>query len=125
MSQPTATISGRDFIALQVRDLEVSRSFYIEKIGLKPIPKSPPGAVVFETQPIPFAIRTPMVDLNASTHLGWGVALWVRTNNADALCARLKAHGVRILAEPSSGAFGRQFSFADPDGYSITAHDGG
>jgi len=56
--------------------------------------------------------------------LGWGVALWMHADDADALCASLIAQGVRILAEPTAGNFGRQFSFADPDGYAIVVHDG-
>jgi catechol 2,3-dioxygenase-like lactoylglutathione lyase family enzyme len=117
-------LNGPDFIALQVSDLEKSRVFWTEKIGLKPAPKSPPGAVVFATKPIPFAITTPKVDLKASSHLGWGVALWMHAENADALCKTMKQKGVTILAEPSEGGFGRQFTFADPDGYAIVVHDG-
>jgi len=115
--------SGPDFIGLQVSDLETSRAFYAEKVGLRPAPQSPPGAVVFATQPIPFAITTPRVDLKASTKLGWGVSIWMHTDNADALCTRLKEQGVPILSEPVDGNFGRQFTFADPDGYMIVAHD--
>ncbi len=58
-----AKIVGPDFIALQVRDLEASRRFYTDALGLEPAPQSPPGAVVFQTAPIPFAIREPAVDL--------------------------------------------------------------
>ena len=121
---PAGTLHGPDFIALQVSDIEVSKQFWVEKVGLVPVPKAPPGAVVFATKPIPFAITTPKVDLKASTRLGWGVALWMHADDADALCASLRAQGVRILAEPTAGNFGRQFSFADPDGYAIVAHDG-
>lgn len=123
-TQPPTIVNGPDFIALQVSDLEASRRFWVEKVGLVPTPKAPPGAVVFATQPIPFAITTPKVDLMAASRLGWGVALWMRTDNADALCAKLQSEGVRILAEPTQGNFGRQFSFADPDGYAIVVHDG-
>ncbi|MGA9524035.1 MAG: VOC family protein [Myxococcaceae bacterium] len=117
-------VSGPDFVALQVSDLEASRRFWVEKVGLVAVPKAPQGAVVFATQPIPFAITTPKVDLKASTRLGWGVALWMHTDNADALCASLKEQGVQIIAEPTDGNFGRQFAFADPDGYTVVAHDG-
>lgn len=104
--------------------LNAARSFWVEKVGLVPAPKAPTGAVVFVTKPIPFAITTPKVDLKAVARLGWGVALWMLTDDADALCAKLQSEGVRILAEPTSGNFGRQFTFADPDGYAIVAHDG-
>ena len=76
------TLHGPDFIALQVSDLDSSKQFWVEKVGLVPVAKSPPGAVVFATHPIPFAITTPKVDLKAASRLGWGVALWMHTDNA-------------------------------------------
>jgi predicted enzyme related to lactoylglutathione lyase len=119
-----AHLTGVDFVALQVHDMEVSRRFYTEQLGLTTAPHSPPNAVVFQTSPIPFAIRTPSVDLSASTHLGWGVALWFACDDADALCASLEATGVNIVQQPFDGTFGRTFSFSDPDGYTVTAHGG-
>jgi predicted enzyme related to lactoylglutathione lyase len=118
----TPQVIGPSFIALQVRDLEVSKKFYLEQIGLKASPHMPPGAVIFETTPIPFAIRTPMVDLEATSKLGWGVSLWIAAANADALHAELVEKGVPIVLPPADGPFGRFFSFRDPDGYAITVH---
>ena len=54
------------FVALQVRDLDRSARFYTERLGLQRAPSSPPGAVVFTTAPIPFAVREPLVDLDAT-----------------------------------------------------------
>jgi len=113
---------GPDFVALQVRDLHASAAFYTEHLGLRPAPISPPGAVVFATQPIPFAIREPAVDLDLTDRLGWGVALWFKANDAQALHDALLAKGVRIITSPFDGPFGRTFAFADPDGYGITIH---
>ena len=113
---------GPDFIALQVRDLRASTDFYVNTLGLVTHDQSPPGAVVFETSPIPFAIREPMVDLDETSRLGWGVSLWINCDDADGLHQRLIDAGAAITSEPSDGPFGRQFSFADPDGYPITAH---
>jgi predicted enzyme related to lactoylglutathione lyase len=121
-SEQKIAVNGFDFVALQVSDLEKSRHFWAEKVGLVAAPQSFPGAVVFATQPIPFAITVPKLDLKASSKLGWGVALWLQTDDADALYAQLKNHGVRIVAELTDGNFGRQFTFADPDGYSIVVH---
>jgi catechol 2,3-dioxygenase-like lactoylglutathione lyase family enzyme len=120
-----AQIIGPDFVALQVRDLEASRRFYTERLGLEPAPQSPPGAVVFQTTPIPFAIREPAVDLAAANRLGWGMALWLNCDDAEALCVDLRANGVAITQEPFDGPFGRTFAFVDPDGYPLTAHSGG
>lgn len=119
-----ARIIGPDFIALQVRDLAASKQFYTEHLGLTPTPQSPPGAIVFDTAPIPFAIREPLVDLAATSRLGWGMSLWLRCDDAEALCASLEAAGVTVTQRPLNGPFGRQFSFLDPDGYPITAHEG-
>ena len=119
-----ARVWGPDFVALQVRDLEASGSFYEERLGLKRASQSPPGAVVFQTEPIPFAVREPTVDLDAVESLGWGVALWLRADDAQKLHDSLSGSGVKIVHEPFDGPFGRTFSFLDPDGYVVTVHDG-
>lgn len=117
-----ASAIGPDFIALQVRDMAKSRQFYVERLGLQTAPQSPPGAIVFQTAPIPFAIREPMVDLDAVERLGWGVALWISCDDADALATSLEQAGVDLAQQPQDGPFGRQFSVADPDGYLLTIH---
>lgn len=115
---------GPDFVALQVRDLEVSRQFYGEELGLEVDLQGPSNAVVFRTEPIPFAVREPVVDLDAVERLGWGVALWLKCDDARELYESLRAGGVRMAQELFDGPFGRTFSFVDPDGYTITVHDG-
>ncbi len=117
-----ARILGPDFIALQVHDLQISRRFYTEQLGLREAAQSPPHAVVFATSPIPFAIREPIVNLDEVTQLGWGMVLWLACDDAEALCAALEASGTRIVQRPFDGPFGLTFSFVDPDGYLITAH---
>ena len=120
-------ITGPDFIALQVRDVGVSAAFYEERLGLRRAPTSPPGAVVFATTPIPFAVRSPLpgTDLDAvHPRPGAGVALWLAADDAQAVHDDLAAADVTVLAAPSDSPFGRTFTFADPDGYAITVHDG-
>ena len=117
-----AELTGPSFLALQVRDLEASRAFYVEKVGLKPLPQNPPGAIVFSTRPIPFAIRTPMVDLDATSKLGWGLSLWMAATDADAMHVQMAEAGVSVVLAPTDGPFGRYFAFRDPDGYTITVH---
>ena len=116
-------ITGPDFIALQVRDLEAAATFYESVVGLKRAPFSPPHAVVFDTQPT-FAVREPApgVDLE-SGQPGLGVALWLHDPEAVALHATLAAAGTTILQEPFEGPFGSTFVFQDPDGYAVTVHD--
>ncbi len=117
-------MTGPDFVALQVRDLEASARFYEERLGLERAPQGSPNAVVFRTEPIPFAVREPAVDLDAVERLGWGVALWMRCDDAQALHDSLEGAGVEIAQVPFDGPFGRTFAFVDPDGYAVTVHGG-
>jgi predicted enzyme related to lactoylglutathione lyase len=119
---PLAKPIGPSFLALQVRDLEVSRVFYVEQVGFTTITHAPPGAIIFDTKPIPFAIRTPMIDLEATSKLGWGVSLWMAVTDADMLHQQLVDAGVPIVLTPADGPFGRFFAFRDPDGYVLTMH---
>ncbi len=113
---------GPSFLALQVRDLQASARFYEQHLGLTRAAVSPPHAVVFDTHPVPFAVREPAVDLDAVDRLGWGVALWLKAENADKMHDAMAAQGVPIVTPPFDGPFGRTFAFADPDGYVITLH---
>lgn len=115
-------VIGPSFIALQVSDVDTSARFYEERLGLIRAASSPPGAVVFDTKPVSFAVRTPSVDLGAVDKLGWGVALWLAAEDIEAILDDLREHEVPIVVEPFDGPFGRTFSFADPDGYVITLH---
>lgn len=117
-----STLFGPDFISLQVKDLKISKLFYMQHLNLSPADQSPPGAVVFKTSPIPFAIRTAAIDLPASSQPGWGVAIWLACKDADAFYGSLNKAGIPVLAPPQDGPFGRFFTFKDPDGYSITLH---
>ena len=121
-----AAVTGPDFLALQVRDVEASAAFYEEHLGLRRAPASPPGAVVFATTPVPLAVRSPLpgLDLDAvSPRPGAGVALWLHADDAQALHDALAAAGVEVLVPPADGPFGRTFTVADPDGYAVTVHD--
>lgn len=112
---------GPDFIGIQAHDLDAARAFYTEVVGLTAA-DGPSDAVVFDTKPIPFAVRTPLVDLDATEHLGHGVALWFGCDDADALHDHLMERDVPIVFAPKDGPFGRYFAFRDPFGYTITAH---
>jgi predicted enzyme related to lactoylglutathione lyase len=114
-------VSGPSFLALQVRDLEASARFYEQHLGLTRAAVSPPHGVVFDTEPA-FAVRDPMVDLDAVDRLGWGVVLWLKADDVEKIHDDLVEHGVPIVTEPFDGPFGRTFAFADPDGYVVTLH---
>src|SRR5688572_13787673 len=116
---------GPDFISLQVRDLERSAAFYEQHLGLERAGVSPPHAVVFATQPIPFAVREPLpgVHLDALAEPGGGIGLWMRADDAQRLHDDLVTAGAAITSAPIDGPFGRTFTFADPAGYQVTIHD--
>ena len=120
----TGNVTGPSFLALQVRDVEAAAVFYETKVGLTRAPQSPPGAVVFTTAPVPFAVRTPLrgTDLE-SGQLGLGVALWMAAENAQELHDQLAGNGVEIITAPFEGPFGLTFVFRDLDGYAITIHN--
>jgi catechol 2,3-dioxygenase-like lactoylglutathione lyase family enzyme len=116
------TALGPDFIALQVRDLEASAAFYARHLGLVRAQVSPDHAVVFATEPIAFALREPLVDLDAVEHLGWGMAIWLKADDPQPLHDAMVLARVPILVAPFEGPFGLTFTFADPDGYAVTIH---
>ena len=118
------TVTGPDFIAMQVRDLDAAATFYEDVVGLTRAAVSPPHAVVFDTTPT-FAVRDPLpgVDLTGVARLGLGVVIWLHDPEAIALHAALVVAGVTIAQEPFEGPFGSTFTFVDPEGYAITVHD--
>ena len=113
---------GPDFIGIQTSDIDAAKSFYTDVVGLKPAPHSPPGAVVFDTRPIPFAVRTPLTELKQTDGRGEGIAIWFGCDDADALHEHLVQRGTQIVFAPKDGPFGRYFAFRDPFGYTITPH---
>lgn len=121
------TVTGPDFVALQVRDLDKAAEFYEKRIGLKRAPAAPPGAVLFATSPIPFAVREPLpdVDLDSIERTGTGVALWFSCDDSQALHDSLLEARVTILRAPAPSPFGLTFTFVDPEGYAVTVHDEG
>ncbi|GAB2968339.1 VOC family protein [Frigoribacterium salinisoli] len=118
-------VTGPDFLSLQVRDLDASRSFYERYLGLERSPAGPPHAVVFTTTPIAFALRDllPGIDLDGDVQPGLGIAVWLHATDVQSIHDALVADGRPIVSAPIDGPFGRTFTFADPDGYHVTLHD--
>ena len=54
-----ASLAGPDFLAFVVDDLDAASRFWRDVAGLNLAPQSPPGAQVFLTRPVPFAVRVP------------------------------------------------------------------
>jgi predicted enzyme related to lactoylglutathione lyase len=121
------SVTGPDFISLQVRDLEQSAAFYEHYLGLTRSQAGPQHAVVFDTKPVTFAVRdiVPGLDFDAIPQPGIGAAIWLHATDVQAIHDALAADGKTIISAPIDGPFGRTFTFADPDGYQITLHDRG
>jgi predicted enzyme related to lactoylglutathione lyase len=115
---------GPDFLSLQVRNLSASRTFYTEILGL-PVDErfDTSDFVLFDTNSIPFGLSEAKVNLDEAQQPGLGVTLWIDCDHVDELHARLEAAGATIITTPKDGPFGRNFVFADPDGYRITANE--
>jgi len=108
------------FVSLQVSNLDASRQFYTEVLGFEPLATEQPDACVFATQSgAVFAIRKPMVDLQAVDRLGWGVGLWFNVTHLDEFLHRI--HGQATLVRGIQATpFGNTAVIADPDGYTLT-----
>jgi predicted enzyme related to lactoylglutathione lyase len=78
--------------------------------------------VLFDTNSVPFGLSAARIHLDEAPHPGWCVTLWIDCDDVDGLYATLEAKGATIIKPPSDGPFGRNFVFADPDGYRITAN---
>ncbi len=111
-----------DFASLQVRDLEVSKAFYTEKLGFEISEMSNPQACVFKYNQgeASFAIRTPLEPIEGK-ELGIGVALWFAVDeNIEELKEKFIANGITTAGSILDTPFGRAFHVKDVDGYKLT-----
>jgi len=116
-------VTGPDFIALQVRDLERAATFYEERSACAVLRSARPTPWCSPRRPSRSRCGTPLAGVDLDAGPGVGVVLWLHSIDAQALHDSLDAAGVPILAPPFDGPFGRTFTFADPDGYAVTIHD--
>lgn len=118
MSSPYLT--GPDFIAFVVDDVEAASMFWRDVVGLEPAAYSPPQAQVFNTNPIPVAVRAPRPG-EARTN-GQGIAVWFSASgDVDEYRAELLRRGADV-GEPQDGPFGRMFTLVAPGGFVVTVH---
>jgi catechol 2,3-dioxygenase-like lactoylglutathione lyase family enzyme len=120
MSAPSPT--GPSFVAFVVDDIAAASAFWTNVVGLTPAAHSPPGAQVFQTSPIPFAIRGPRPgELHGN---GQGVAVWFSVSgDVDQYRAEVLRRGADV-GEPQDGPFGRMFTLVAPGGFVVTVHAG-
>ena len=111
-----------EFASLQVRDLEVSKAFYTDKLGFEPSEMTNPHACVFKYNEgeASFAIRTPMGDLDGK-ELGVGTSLWFAIDGKiEELQNQMAEKEVVVLGAINHTPFGKTLMVKDPDGYVIT-----
>jgi len=120
----TAVTGSPGFISIAVTDVARSAEFYERYLGgIRDTFDFGPDSAVF--------VGWPTVALSAARRPGQpgpspemtSIQLWWRASDAQALHDLAVEGGVRILAEPFDGPFGRTFSMADPDGYRITIYE--
>jgi len=110
------------FTSLQVRDLELSKDFYTNKLGFEIADASNPVACIFKYNDgeASFAIRTPIGDI-VGKELGVGASLWFAIDGeVEDLRANLLAKDVLVLTPVQQTPFGKMIVVRDPDGYNIT-----
>jgi lactoylglutathione lyase len=111
-----------NFASLQVRDLEVSKKFYTDKLDFEISEMSNPYAWVFKfnKDEACFAIRTPIGNIDGK-ELGVGSSLWFAIDEKiEELQSKLTVKGVIIIGTINNTPFGKTLMVKDPDGYIIT-----
>ena len=111
-------------LTLFVEDVEVTKQFYLKVFGLRVIFEDKDSAV--------FKFGNTLVNLLKITEAGELIepakvanreagsrfVLTINVDDVDAMCAELKARGVKLLNGPMDRPWGvRTASFVDPGGY--------
>ena len=111
-------------VSLSVTDLERSKRFYSEVLGLPEIPRPPfdfPGAwsdlgnahLHLIVHAHPRSLRGTTAIDSRDGHFALRIADW------DAAVARLEAHGIAFIQRPDNPTPFAQIHLADPDGNGI------
>lgn len=111
-----------DFASVQVRDLEVSKAFYTNKLGFELSEISNSEACIFKYNKgeASFAIRKPIGNLEGK-ELGVGASLWFAIDEKiEELQSQLTEKGVILLGTINNTPFGKTLMVKAPDGYVIT-----
>jgi catechol 2,3-dioxygenase-like lactoylglutathione lyase family enzyme len=116
-------VKGIGAITLFVDDLERSRSFYEDVLGLKVIYEDEDSTVfdfdntIINLLSVPAARSLIEPGVVAGRDAGSRFQLTIWVDDADAACAELKARGTELLNGPMDRDWGvRTASFTDPDG---------
>ena len=111
-----------EFASLQVRDLEISKEFYTQKLGFELSEMRNPDAIIFKFNKgeASFAIRKPIENLD-NKELGNGVSVWFAIDEKiEDLQTRFIEKEVLVLGTIMDTPFGKALHVKDPDGYKLT-----
>jgi catechol 2,3-dioxygenase-like lactoylglutathione lyase family enzyme len=108
-----------DHIRLQVSDMKASVAFY-RMIGLQPRSLTDNFSVL-DAANLGIFLTTEswgwLTPRAPGEPAGWGMYPHLEVDDVEALTARLKAAGYKIVQEPERHTFGTEAFVADPDGY--------
>jgi catechol 2,3-dioxygenase-like lactoylglutathione lyase family enzyme len=94
---------------LRVQDLDVSRRYYIEKLGF---------ALDWDAGGMISVSRDGQGIMLCEREQGQpGTWLWIGVDDADALLAEFTRKGVRIRSGPQTFSWAYEFTVEDPDGH--------
>ena len=115
----------RGMPVLQVLDVTRSEAFYREKLGFTSHGAwgDPPAFCIVQRGRVTLALDRSQEGAPVPVNQYWAAYLYVE--DADALCAEFRRHGVEILRGPEDRDYGlRDFDIRDPDGHILAfGHD--
>jgi catechol 2,3-dioxygenase-like lactoylglutathione lyase family enzyme len=111
-----------DFILISVSDVERSRGFYRDTLGLKPESEWPPFWYEFDAGGTTIAIAKPPKDAPQPPFNGAGPSIALAVPDVKAALAEVQAKGVPVLLDTQESPVCHTALIADPDGNLIWLH---
>jgi catechol 2,3-dioxygenase-like lactoylglutathione lyase family enzyme len=121
----TSLVTGVDFVNVPVTDLDASRAWYRDVLGLRPSqvyqPQGQPAmGAEFETGTVTIAlIDTAAIGREFQAH---ALPIALRVDDVDAARAALEEKGVAFQADKIDSGVCHMAFFQDPDGNALMLH---
>jgi len=125
MASSTPLVTGTDFICVPAKDIEESRRFYADVLGLEQSsawqrPGEDPLGIEFETGNLTVAIvDSERIGMSATPH---GGPIEFRVDDVAAARRELEAKGVEFKGEIVDSGVCHQTFFEDPAGNALGLH---
>jgi catechol 2,3-dioxygenase-like lactoylglutathione lyase family enzyme len=118
-------VTGVDFVTVPVRDLEASRRFYGEVLGLEAGPvyqrgDDPPMGAEFETGTVTVSLIDPARIGREFAAQSQPIAF--RVDDVEQAKAELEGKGVQFFGDTLDSGVCHMALFADPDGNTLMLH---